>query len=411
MSKPSLALIPTAYKAGKLYSVLPENGSGDFDVSRNGTGTYIGEDGLIKTALANEPRFEYNFDGTFKGILVEPAATNLIIQSEDISQEPWVNTVSGTSTRERISSNIHTGFLGRVTTLTVNGGIRQSILVKSNTEHFLSFFIKGETCSEVRIVQENTPAYSGDFKNVFLNILTGEIISTIGLSSLSVIPYKGGFMVRFSLGVSRAESGASFNFEIRASNQSDLGKTFIVGLFQFKEGSVAASYIPTGASQVTRPADVIKRDNAQDLIGQTEGSVYMELDYNTVKIGGDKWITLISDGTLNNGIWLYISPSNTLTYVIRYNDVQAFSLQLSSYEFILGKYKILCIYKSGLSELYVNGVKEGSRTSTFTLSSNLSRIGLGISPFDGGQSGNHIKSFSTYKTALTESEAIALTTL
>jgi len=81
MSRPTLALIPTAFKAGKLYSVLPSDGSGDFDVSRNGTGTFIGQDGFIKTALANEPRFEYNQDGTFRGILVEPAATNLINDS------------------------------------------------------------------------------------------------------------------------------------------------------------------------------------------------------------------------------------------------------------------------------------------------------------------------------------------
>ena len=257
MSKPSLALIPTAYKAGKLYSVLPANGSGDFTATRNGTGTFIGKDGLIKTALANEPRFEYNFDGTFRGVLIEPASTNLIIQSEDISQGPWGNAVTGASTRERISSNIHTGFLGRVTTLAANGGIRQSIPVNSNTGHFLSLFIKGETCSEVRIVQENTPAYSDDLKILLLNILTGQIISTTGLSSLSVIPYKGGFMVRFSLGSSRPESGASFNFEIRAVNQSDLGKTFIVGLFQLEGGSVATSYVPTSGSQVTRPADLM----------------------------------------------------------------------------------------------------------------------------------------------------------
>jgi hypothetical protein len=81
MSKPSLALIPTAHIAGKLYSVLPADGSGDFTVTRNGTGTFIGQDGLIKTALANEPRFEYNPDGTFRGVLVEPASTNLITDS------------------------------------------------------------------------------------------------------------------------------------------------------------------------------------------------------------------------------------------------------------------------------------------------------------------------------------------
>ena len=406
MSKPSLALIPTAYKAGKLYSVLPENGSGDFDVSRNGTGTYIGEDGLIKTALANEPRFEYNFDGTFKGILVEPAATNLIIESEDISQEPWVNVVSGTSTRERISSNIHTGFLGRVTTLAANSGIRQSIPVNSNTEHFLSFFIKGETCSEVRIVQENTPAYSGDLKNVFLNILTGEIISTIGLSSLSVIPYKGGFMVRFSLGVSRAESGASFNFEIRASNQSDLGKTFIVGLFQFKEGSVAASYIPTGASQVTRPADVITRDNAQDLIGQTEGSLYCEFNRpNDVNLNLTVF-SLTGNDVGNNEIMVRFLVNHSLQTLLR---IGSSVITAPNYNINVSLYKVLITYTQSNFKVFINGVSIGDVIIS-SINFNKSIIQFGHNNTTDQMRGT-IKLFATYKTALTESEAIALTTL
>jgi len=47
MVAPSLALIPTGFKDGKLYSVLPESGVGDFDVVRGSGATRVNKDGLI----------------------------------------------------------------------------------------------------------------------------------------------------------------------------------------------------------------------------------------------------------------------------------------------------------------------------------------------------------------------------
>jgi len=48
MIQPSLALIPTGYKDGKLYSVLPESGAGDFDVVRGSGATRVNKEGLIE---------------------------------------------------------------------------------------------------------------------------------------------------------------------------------------------------------------------------------------------------------------------------------------------------------------------------------------------------------------------------
>ena len=47
MAIPSLALIPTGFKDGKLYSVLPESGVGDFDVVRGSGATRVNKDGLV----------------------------------------------------------------------------------------------------------------------------------------------------------------------------------------------------------------------------------------------------------------------------------------------------------------------------------------------------------------------------
>ena len=83
----SLVLTPNAYKAGKLYSAVPNDGTGDFTVDRNSTATYIGHDGLIKTALANVPRIDWSTGAPV--ILREFQQTNLIAYSENFSDTYW----------------------------------------------------------------------------------------------------------------------------------------------------------------------------------------------------------------------------------------------------------------------------------------------------------------------------------
>lgn len=81
MSTPSLLNIPYLYKAGTLYSQIPESGAGDFTVSRTTTvanrSTRINKDGFIETVLDNVPRLDYPVGGAVNGcpaLLVEPSA-------------------------------------------------------------------------------------------------------------------------------------------------------------------------------------------------------------------------------------------------------------------------------------------------------------------------------------------------
>ena len=48
MATPSLAMIPSGYKDGTLYSVLPNNAGGDFNVTRGSLATRVNKNGLIE---------------------------------------------------------------------------------------------------------------------------------------------------------------------------------------------------------------------------------------------------------------------------------------------------------------------------------------------------------------------------
>jgi hypothetical protein len=77
---PSLALIPSGYKASKVYSVLPTDGTGDFTFTRSGNATRVNSEGLIELVSTNVPRLNYPLiDGVVQGcpsLLLEPQRIN-----------------------------------------------------------------------------------------------------------------------------------------------------------------------------------------------------------------------------------------------------------------------------------------------------------------------------------------------
>jgi len=88
MAIPKLAMIPSGYKANKVYSVLPTDGSGDLDFARTTKATRVNSDGLIEEVLTGVPRLDYT-DGGCPSLLLEGNSTNLITQSESFGNSYW----------------------------------------------------------------------------------------------------------------------------------------------------------------------------------------------------------------------------------------------------------------------------------------------------------------------------------
>ena len=92
MAKPKLALIPAA-QGTKFYSVLPSDGSGDFDFTRGSVATRINAQGLIENVASGQSRLDYPLiDGVQKGCphhILEPARTNSFPYSESFSNSDW----------------------------------------------------------------------------------------------------------------------------------------------------------------------------------------------------------------------------------------------------------------------------------------------------------------------------------
>ena len=262
-----LVLTPNAYKAGKLYSAVPNDGTGDFTVDRNSTATFVDEDGLIKTALANVPRIDYSTGEA--ALLMEPQSTNLINYSEDFSNAYWEklgSTVVGGQSAP--SADTPTGAFKLVEdTSTGNHLIKVfSIFTTDGEDRAWSLRVKNNGRRYVVISHVHT--FNNDINNVVFDTQLG-VYTTEGESTWtdSVIPLKqmpdGWWEIGF---VSDNNDSSYDNYFIGLSSTGDMSGAsyegdgssgiYIYGA-QIEQGSTASSYIPTAGVTETRLADNI----------------------------------------------------------------------------------------------------------------------------------------------------------
>lgn len=91
LDKASLLVTPNAVKTGKLYSVIPNDGTGDLDVLRNTTATRVNSLGLIENVALNLPRIDYT-GLEYPSILIEPQRTNRLLNSETVVNQSITTT-------------------------------------------------------------------------------------------------------------------------------------------------------------------------------------------------------------------------------------------------------------------------------------------------------------------------------
>ena len=182
---------------------------------------------------------------------------------------------------------------------------------------------------------------------------------------------------------------------------------------QVETGAYATSYIPTLGTSVTRNADGISKIGVSDLIGQTEGTFFIDFQNKVNEITTGVVVRMLytmTDGTANNRFSHAIVRTATRNYTditIRSNNVTVSNINVDT---PTGRFKIAVSYKIGATKMFINGVLVGNvGLSEIPI---INRLFLGCSSTFGGENANvGINTFLTVKTALTDSECIALTTL
>jgi hypothetical protein len=404
----SLVVTPNGTKASKLYAIKPTSGAGDLTVVRATTATRVNSAGLIESVAVNVPRLDYT-NSTCPSILVEPQRSNLFTYSEDFTNVSWTAEVGNS-----ITSNSTTSPDGNLTadTLTATAGndinfYKGPFLLSG--EHSFSIFLKnnGTNLIDLYVFKIGTGFASRGQIN-----FSAETFTT-SLGTGKIIKLINGW---YKVTLSNNYTLGNYTFGLISSSNVGVRSAFIWGA-GLEAGAYATSYIPTVASTVTRNADVISKTGISSLIGQTEGTVFVEHIYNTEttnNTGVDDIVIGFSNGTLNNLLLIIHYGSggnpfnNKLRLYIRNAGADQTLIDLASTP--SGTYKVAVAYKNNDIAFYVNGVQVGVDTSASIPT--LSALYL----YDFLSTGtkfntDKVKSASLWKTRLTNAELAEITSL
>jgi hypothetical protein len=178
---------------------------------------------------------------------------------------------------------------------------------------------------------------------------------------------------------------------------------------QVEAGAYPTSYIPTTSAAVTRLADVALTASVPSLIGQTEGTLFIE--FERINLFAGSWFILSNlAGTTANSyfdsIYFFQLPNGIFVVEAYISNVQQFAF--SGAGLSISKHKIAIGYKANDFVLYIDGVQIGTDTSGSVPAMNFLTIGGGA---DGGAQSQNVNIAAVYPTRLSNAELQSLTTL
>ena len=309
-------------------------------------------------------------------LLVEPQRTNLALWSEDFSNGVWSKS-AGVS----ISTN---------SAIAPNGLMTADIIDFGTSDRFVSQATTATT----------GVAITGTF---YIKGIAGQTIQ-IAVAGVDQLFTLDGTWQR--LGHTRTTTGTVFGLNVNTFGSATARVVSLWGA-QLEAGNYSTSYIPTTSASVTRNADVISKTGISSLIGQTEGTMFVDFIYDHSGTAVAEAIS-ISDGTSANRIFLGNVFSNTFSATVTTSSFAQFT-SATSYSLVVGqRYKVAIAYKANDFAFYVNGVQISSGTSGSVPAT--SRLA-----FDSGAgSSNFFKptnAVSLFPTRLTNTQCINLTTI
>ncbi len=277
--------------------------------ARNSIATYYDSTGILQTASANTPRFDYDpVTHQAKGILIEESRTNLLKDSANPTTANWTRArVSATAGTSLAPDNTMSG-----STLTITNPSAPGIFQKFNLAagYVFSAYIKAGSATSADVGLYNYTALSW---GAATSESKGRILQGPGTISQS---YYGMWNItglsttqwtRFSVYRSTPSDGALIY--PKASSGGTIGDSVIVWGEQVETGTDATSYIPTTSTAVTRQADMFTIPTG-GWYNVSKGTMLSRYDIPYLTGTNYPGTAVISNGTGANGNILYVNATS-----------------------------------------------------------------------------------------------------
>jgi len=215
----SLIVTPNGYKEGKLYSVIPSDGSGDLSVTRATTATRVNSAGLVELVPYNLFTYSSSFSN---------AAWAKVNSTVTGGQNGYDGTTNAFLITDNSTSGVH--LIGQ--TPVVSGQHTISIYAKANSLNWI--WLRGvQSSANVR---------------AWFNLSTGTI-GTVETNGTANIESVGNGWYRCSLTIANHQSGFEFYYGVANANATTnyvgSGQSIFVQDAQLVEGSTAKDYQKT----------------------------------------------------------------------------------------------------------------------------------------------------------------------
>jgi hypothetical protein len=214
---------------------------------------------------------------------------------------------------------------------------------------------------------------------------------------------------RCALTVTMASSSVFLPYVFTSTGDTILTYTGTSGSGVFVWGAQAeissypTSYIPTTSASATRVADACFKTGISSLIGQTEGTLFFQIERKSGDYAEPMWL---SDGSYSN--YIYFVVDNTQVRFIGVNSSGG-QWNINTTALSQGVHKIAGAYKANDIIFYIDGVQIG--TDTNAQIPTCSFLGLGYENTVAYNNGDPYSQVAIFPTRLTNAELASLTTI
>jgi len=352
----SLVVVPSGYKSGKVYAQKPQTTDGQLAFTRASTATRVNASGLVASVASGVPRLDYT-NSTCPKLLLEPQRTNLVLYSEALNALWTLNGVTVTPDATSSPSGVVSADKLIATAGAGAKYVFQILAVTNAVAYTTSAYFKA---SEYTFAFMRLGGVDGN-PYVIYNLSTQAIVATSGLTSSTITSVGNGW---YRVTVRATQTSVvlapvimvipSTGYTLNGSNLPEFTGNGTSGGFvwgvQSELGAYPTSYIPTEGTAVTRVADSAVKASVTSLIGQTEGTIFLDTVIDALPV--DSSLFGVEKAASNFVIRIF-SDGSTLR-AQSYNGAANLFLEATSYT-IGTRVKIAFAYKAGSYAFYKNG--------------------------------------------------------
>jgi hypothetical protein len=329
-------------------------------------------------------------NSTCPKLLLEPQRTNYQLYSENSSQ--WSTPADGLTVVYNTSETIDpSGYYGAEKVTSASGNKRMfNGLTNPSGALTMSAFVKKGTGDEFLLRTTSSSVL------IQYNLTTLAVTATAGTGTITNYG-NGWYRVTASTSSAIANEVARYQFP-----NADGEYMYFWGAM-VENGAYPTSYIPTLAASATRGADAASKTRISSLIGQTQGTLFLDIKYlSTGSTASARWFKVF--GT-SNEIALAINGLDFIRSIVN-NQSDTITTSPKSNTGI----KIAWAYSASGVVLFVNGVEHALPNGSSQVISSLDSILFDASANTSFAEGNIYQAL-LFKTRLSNNALASLTTL